>query len=168
MAKRFDCASIIAQECCYANGSTQRPVRAQDQTKASTSSLPRFWPTRLAYTPRPSWLRTQATPLEGGSSSLSPGPRHESAPSTVFRNPSSNRTRDSKPNFAFARLVSNLRRGCPFGLVGSNTILPVKPVRRAINSTRSLMLISKALPRFTGSHCRARWRSQPITQPWAA
>ena len=46
----------------------------------------------------------------------------------VSRKPSSNRVLASKPKRSWARLVSNLRRGCPLGLLESHTISPSKPV----------------------------------------
>jgi len=71
--------------------------------------------------------------------------------SIVFRKPSSKGTQARNPNSRSARLTSSFRRGCPFGLLVSQTILPVNPVIRWISSTNSFMLISRLLPRFTGS-----------------
>src|SRR5215471_7384528 len=53
-----------------------------------------------------------------------------------------------KPNAFSARLVSRQRRGCPLGLLVSQTIRPSKTVNLAMISARFLMLISQELPRL--------------------
>ena len=68
--------------------------------------------------------------------------------SIVFRNPSSNATFPLKPkSFLYLRLVSQFAAAVVHSVwLGRKTSCQQKPVRRAINSTSSLMLISNALP----------------------
>jgi len=80
-----------------------------------------------------------------------PYPRLARYQSTVAFSPFSKEVSAEKPKNSFARDTSSFLRGCPFGFDVSHTKSPVKPVCRAMVSTRSLMLISKALPRLTGS-----------------
>jgi len=63
------------------------------------------------------------------------------------RRPSSKPVWARKPKSRSARAVSRLRRGCPLGLVVSQRIAPVKPVRRAMCSTSALMVISRPAPK---------------------
>jgi hypothetical protein len=65
--------------------------------------------------------------------------------------PSRKGVRASNPNSSFARDVSSLRRGCPFGFEVSHTMSPSNPVASPISSARSLIAISSPVPRLTGS-----------------
>ena len=69
----------------------------------------------------------------------------------VCSSPSVNGVRERKPNACSARLVSSLRRGWPFGLVVSQTILPCEAGQPRDRLDEILDAISDELPRFTGS-----------------
>ena len=66
--------------------------------------------------------------LAARASSMREVARSDSYQSIVARSPSSNFTRERKPNMASARLVSSFRRGWPFGLLVSHRISPEKSV----------------------------------------
>lgn len=67
-----------------------------------------------------------------------------------------------------ARVTSRQRRGWPSGLLASQMILLVKLLRRAINSVRFFMVISRPLPRFMGSGelYFSRLRTRASAQSW--
>jgi cell division protein FtsA len=58
---------------------------------------------------------------------------------------------DGIPEIAEQIFDLPIRRGCPSGLLGSQRISPSKPVRRAIVSVSSRIVISRPTPRLTGS-----------------
>ena len=71
--------------------------------------------------------------------------------SNVLFNPSSKSILALKPNSLSALLVSNLLLGYPSGLLVSHLIFPLNLTNLEINSAKSLIDISKSVPRFTGS-----------------
>ena len=69
----------------------------------------------------------------------------------MFFSPSSKSILALKPNSLSALLVSNFLLGRPSSLLVSHLIFPLNPTKFAINSAKSLINISKPLPKFIGS-----------------
>ena len=56
-----------------------------------------------------------------------------------------------QPRILSARLVSSRRRGCPFGIVSSQTISPAVPVSSFTSPASSAIAVSVPVPMLSGS-----------------
>ena len=129
-------------------------------TEKKSAIVARTWKATIATTAtttcratasaaRPSQVNTgfgRASAAVALTSRGSPGTRP-----TVRARPSSSGTAAVNPNSSSARVVSSLRRGCPFGFEVSQRIVPSNPVASRTSRARSPIAISSPVPRLTGS-----------------